>query len=630
MECERRIDLLCLLNMSDEQPSPLEANGIFHTAVYGTSDEIEMEERRSTRDRQPSVVRDREGDLNEKKLALQNSRAGYIGNLTKVHNEIVHLTESGASPEDVSKECARFDRAWRKFVDAHKSYLKLLDPLMDALVLEKTQKTYDEQLQRKLNLDFSVRLWYKGREPERGDNYSEFSRGTQRSRRSGISTSSSRLSTVSRKREKLALAQLNLRQLRIRQRLEQEMQEMREKRDQELQAMQEKQEREEHEIRRKRELVEAEMEAERAAVSLQVYEEESVEQLQEKSFLDYLVPSSRKNGVPDNASKVSVNDQLAVHSENATIVTSALSNGTPALPRSTEQVDLIVPVSVKPTVSIPALTMSLTNPLAGNVSTMPTPMVQKPQRTPLVSSRSSLPLVDPVLPKIEPRQTSLGQRVTETWSSSWQMPRPYVPQVVKAEPANEQFDSGQEMVKALRQVVSSPKVEYHRFDGDPLKYVTFMRNFETYLEKDNPDESRRLQLLIQHCTGKAREAIESCANLSNDGYRVAKQTLRENFGKPHVTAEAHVKKLLNLPCMKSVDGPSLLEFSRHLDTADRTLSGMGNEYVSDLNHMNTLRELAKKLPMFLRGRWTECAGKIIGADRRPKFQDFVAFVKERA
>ena len=174
VERERRIDLLCLRNMSDEQPSKLEANGIFDTAVNGTSDEIEMEERRSTKDTQPSVMRDREGDSNEKKLALQNSRAGYIGNLTKVHNEIVHLTESGASSEDVSKECARFDEAWRKFVDAHESYLKLLDPLTDAIVLEKTQKTYDEQLQRKLNLDFSVRLWYKDKEPERGDNYSSF------------------------------------------------------------------------------------------------------------------------------------------------------------------------------------------------------------------------------------------------------------------------------------------------------------------------------------------------------------------------------------------------------------------------------------------------------------------------
>ena len=95
-------------------------------------------------------------------------------------------------------------------------------------------------------------------------------------------------------------------------------------------------------------------------------------------------------------------------------------------------------------------------------------------------------------------------------------------------------------------------------------------------------------------------------------------------------AEAHVKKLLGLPCLKNIDGPALLEFSRHLDTADRTLTGMGAEYVSDLNHMNTLRELARKLPMFLRGRWTECAGKIIGLGKRPKFQDFVTFVKERA
>ena len=130
--------------------------------------------------------------------------------------------------------------------------------------------------------------------------------------------------------------------------------------------------------------------------------------------------------------------------------------------------------------------------------------------------------------KLSINQTSPGQCV-ESWSSSWQIPQPSVPQEVKVETTDQQFDSGQEMVKALRWVVSSPKVEYHRFNGDPLKYVTFMHNFETYLEKDNPDDSRRLQLFIQHCTGKAREAIESCANLPNDGYQVAKQTLHENM-----------------------------------------------------------------------------------------------------
>ena len=72
--------------MAEEQPSPQEANRNLDTTVDGTSGEIEMEERRSTRVRQASVVRDREGDLNEKKLALHKSRAGHIGNLTKVYN----------------------------------------------------------------------------------------------------------------------------------------------------------------------------------------------------------------------------------------------------------------------------------------------------------------------------------------------------------------------------------------------------------------------------------------------------------------------------------------------------------------------------------------------------------------
>ena len=119
------------------------------------------------------------------------------------------------------------------------------------------------------------------------------------------------------------------------------------------------------------------------------------------------------------------------------------------------------------------------------------------------------------------------------------------------------------MVTALKQVVSSPKIEYMRFDGDPLRYVTFIHNFETCLEKDNPDKSRKLQLLTQHCDGKAKEAIESCTNLpSEEGYLTAKTALRENFGKPHVIAAAHIKKLENLSKLKTADGASLLEFCK--------------------------------------------------------------------
>ena len=49
MEHELRIDLSLRSWMSEEQPSPQEANGNLDTAVDGTSGEIEIEERRSTR-----------------------------------------------------------------------------------------------------------------------------------------------------------------------------------------------------------------------------------------------------------------------------------------------------------------------------------------------------------------------------------------------------------------------------------------------------------------------------------------------------------------------------------------------------------------------------------------------------
>ncbi|XP_046862832.1 uncharacterized protein LOC124456430 [Xenia sp. Carnegie-2017] len=46
--------------------------------------------------------------------------------------------------------------------------------------------------------------------------------------------------------------------------------------------------------------------------------------------------------------------------------------------------------------------------------------------------------------------------------------------------------------------------------------------------------------------------------------------------------------------------------------------------------MNTLRKLNRKLPLFMRVRWTECAGSIIESGSRPKFRDFLLFVKKRA
>ena len=182
---------------------------------------------------------------------------------------------------------------------------------------------------------------------------------TRGSTRSGVSRASSRLSTVSRKKENLALAQLNLRQLKIRQQLD------------EQHAIMERQEKEEQEFRRKRELLETEMEAERAAVSLQVYEE--IDKSQKEPFLEYLEPTSRENEVPDSMSMLSANDQSSVPLENVTIIE------TPALSSGVGKVELSVPVSAELTTSLLASTVTLSSPLAGDMPTVPTPRIWKPR-----------------------------------------------------------------------------------------------------------------------------------------------------------------------------------------------------------------------------------------------------------
>ena len=78
---------------------------------------------------------------------------------------------------------------------------------------------------------------------------------------------------------------------------------------------------------------------------------------------------------------------------------------------------------------------------------------------------------------------------------------------VKQSPA--EFDAREQIVKTLSQVMNTPKLEYMHFNGDPINYASFIHNFETCLE-DSTNNSRNLELLIQHCTGVAREAIESC------------------------------------------------------------------------------------------------------------------------
>ena len=132
-------------------------------------------------------------------------------------------------------------------MNVHDRYCKCLVVGVDTSALEKAEKGYKEQMERKFNLDTAVKWWRP--EYQHSSVFSSIGREGPGSKASKSSSKTSS-STMSRKREALALAQLKIRQFKVRQLLDEE----------------------EHEIRRKRESMEAEIEAEKVAVSLKIYE----------------------------------------------------------------------------------------------------------------------------------------------------------------------------------------------------------------------------------------------------------------------------------------------------------------------------------------------------------------------
>ena len=178
------------------------------------------------------------------------------------------------------------------------------------------------------------------------------------------------------------------------------------------------------------------------------------------------------------------------------------------------------------------------------------------------------------------------------------------------------------VAEAMKQGPSLPKVELMKFSGDPLEYVEFVTNFRDNIENQVSDESQRLTRLLAQCSGKAKEAIRSCVNLTvGERYTEAWRTLSENFGQPHMIVEAHMKKLREIQVRKA-DATTLMEFVRRLEDARRVLTSMGHNCVSRLDNEDVIISLMRKLPdESLKRKWVDKAGDLIKRKGRADFAD---------
>ena len=175
-----------------------------------------------------------------------------------------------------------------------------------------------------------------------------------------------------------------------------------------------------------------------------------------------------------------------------------------------------------------------------------------------------------------------------------------------------------------------PKRELLTFDGNPLNYWLFINNFEVNIAKRVLDAGTRLAYLIQHCTGKAREAIKNCAIISGpeQGYRKAQEILYHRFGQKHIIAHMHITKIVEGPQIKNADVTGLSDLSVQMQNCALTLVQMG--YEADVNSSDNLVKLVKRLPVHLQSKWADRAGSLTLAGTKPTFMDLAGFVEEKA
>ena len=81
------------------------------------------------------------------------------------------------------------------------------------------------------------------------------------------------------------------------------------------------------------------------------------------------------------------------------------------------------------------------------------------------------------------------------------------------------------------------KPELLTFDGKPIDYCKFIKNFETNIESRVSDDQMRFSYLIQYCKGEAKSSIEDCVLLEpTDGYNHA--ILLSRYGRSHIIARS--------------------------------------------------------------------------------------------
>ena len=591
---------------------------------------------RTTRQKVPSKAVDQDEVGIERAIDMKTRRAGHLGDVRKRLTFVQSLLSEGASVEEVIQNVECYERAFRKFVDAHETYLRFE---VNEGMINVANESYEKEKENKFLLDVELSTW----KSKMKSATKAMSKSDHKSRRSSKTGRSSISSSVREKRRILEEARLRVEALEQKQSLERLLEEEEaEFKKRELKIAEER-ERSKAELARKIEKMQVEMEVKKAAVDLEIEQEELQSEISEREsvpgeVIPALVPELsphtpplRVHLPPDDYITASKALKIDHEVSSASIISQSDASllYKPLPTPNSQRKDIVQQTLLK--VDANDFTPHANTPVVIG----PPLTFKKEQISPagMCKSEQHITVKQDIMPTprspLQPSRTQLEEVLLQTLNHLTQQST----QQVSQPQSESQSDKGawQAIADALRQGPTLPKIELMKFGGDPSEYGEFVVNFRDHIESQVSDDSQRLTRLLAQCVGRAKDAIKSCVNLPvGQRYSEAWKTLSKNFGQPHMVADAHMKRLRDYN-LRRVDAPSLMEFARRLEDTKRVLTSMGPLYVSRLNNEDTILMLMKKLPdEGLKRKWTDIAGDLICSKGQVDFSDFLSFIQKRA
>ena len=189
------------------------------------------------------------------------------------------------------------------------------------------------------------------------------------------------------------------------------------------------------------------------------------------------------------------------------------------------------------------------------------------------------------------------------------------------------LEESREQQRAIVETLQLPKRELQPFDGNPLKYWSFIRSFQANIGSKQVDPASKHSCLLHYCTGQARKVLEATEMMDpEEGYSKALQLLKCRFGNTENIAQEWIAKITERPDVKGAS--DLQHYADDLQCCQSMLKNMG--HLNDLDNTFSLKIIWRKLPQYLRDKWCHEHYKLKKENKKGDLKHLVDFITQAA